>query len=1049
MAVDIGPKIGIDGEAEFRKQINLISQQIKTFGSELQAVTSEFDQNADSMEALNAKNVVLNKSIEAQEQKLAQLKKGLSESQRLYGENDTKTLKWQQSVNKATTDLNKMKSQVKTNENAMENLGGEVDNTTDAMDDAGESAHTFGDMLKASLVADMVIGSLKGIVGGLKQITEESREYRKIMGSLEISSEQAGYSAQETTKTYQELYGVLADNQTAATTTANLQALGLAQADLNKLVDGTVGAWAKYGDSIPIDGLAEAINETVKTGAVTGTFADVLNWAGTSEDDFNSKLEKAGDSTERANLVLQELANQGLMDAGQAWKENNKSLVEANQAAAEFEETTAKMGEAVEPVLTAAQEAMNGILTVLLSLLSGVDFEGIANGIRSFSSVFSELVKDFQSGSLSISDVFSKIQEKIKEVLQKVLVEIKARLPDFLQGGTEMIKKMISGLSEMIPKVNALAGQIISELITILLSSLPDILKSGSEILLSMINGIRGMLPELAETAVSIIQNLIRTLIEHLPDILETGITLLGELIAGIIGAIPDLIIGILDVIAGIVDTLSTYDWKQVGGDILKGLANGISGFVGTVIDAAKEAAGKIAGAFKEFFDIHSPSRLMRNEVGKQITAGIAEGIRDNAVYAKKSVDEVADAILKEAEKKLSNYKVYHNLTLADEVAFWEEIRKETEEGTQARIDADKKYFDAKKDLNTQLLTAEKSYKDNVSRVYQELNENIKSTWEDYRNEVDSLISSIKSQMGLFDRFEAETDLTSSNLIDNLESQVEGLENWQESLNVLKNRGIPDAMVKELEDMGVSAAGEVELITEMTDNELSRYVRLWRQKNELAREAAEEQLEPLLKSTKQKINDLRIAAGEELKTYQQEYVDAMENIGAMLIQPVTAIKNELVDTFTQIVGMIANTIGTQAGTRQNKNQYAQVAGNIVESASGLPQEFYGIGSSSIDGIIQGLQSNSEKLFSAVHTLMQQAAEEARESLGLEPGTYSGNYSREVPQAANANANIMKNLVTGIKNMQVVLNDGTLVGKLSPAIDGMISGYSSSKGRYYT
>lgn len=1049
MAVDIGPKIGIDGEAEFRKQINLISQQVKTFGSELQAVTSEFDQNADSMESLSAKNTVLNKSIGAQEQKLEQLKKGLSESQRLYGENDTKTLQWQQTVNRATADLNKMKSQVKNNEHAMEDLGDEVDDTAEAMEDAGESAHTFGDLLKANLVTDMVVGALKGIAGGLKQITEESKEYRKIMGSLEISSEQAGYSAQETTQTYKELYGVLADNQTAATTTANLQALGLAQEDLNKLMDGTVGAWAKYGDSIPIDGLAEAINETVKTGAVTGTFADVLNWAGSSEDDFNAKLEKAGNSTERANLVLQELADQGLMDAGKAWQENNKSLVEANQAAAGFEDTTAKIGEKVEPVMTAVQEAMNGILLAVLNLISGWDFEKIANGIRDFSSLFLGLTTDFQSGSQGISDAFSKIQEKVKEILHKILLEIKARLPDFIKSGTEMVKKLISGITEVIPKLNALAGQMLSEILDIILSNLPEILKSGTEILLSLIKGISGMLPKLAETAVSIIKKLISNLIHNLPDILETGVTLLGELAAGIIKALPDIIEAALKIISGIVNELKQYDWKQVGKDILAGLANGIRNFIGDVIDAAKEAAGQISKAFKDFFDIHSPSRLMRDEVGRQITRGIAEGIRADKNYAKKSAEEVSDAILKAAEKKLSNYKVYNDLTLADEAAFWDEIRREATEGTQARIDADKKYYDAKKALNDQLVSTEKEYKETISKIHKELSENIQSAWKGYQDELDSVSKSIKSQMGLFDRFEAETELTAEDLLDNLESQVYGLRDWQNSLNALKDRNVPDEFVKELEDMGVSAAGEVELLNEMTDSELSRYVRMWRDKNMLAREAAEEQLEPLLKTTRQQIGKLQAEAAKELDAYQNEYIEAMEQIGVLLVQPLTTIKKELLGNFTSIVGMIASTIGFQAGTKQNQNQYSQVAKNIVAAAAGLPDDFYAIGTNTVDSTIQGLQSKEGSLYAYVENMMRKASEIATAAIGSDYGSLSADYSNAAPRTANASATMLSSISQNLANMRVVLNDGTLVGKLSPRIDGAIGGYTRTTGRYFT
>ena len=98
----------------------------------------------------------------------------------------------------------------------------------------------------------------------MKDIADESREYMKIMGSLEISSQAAGYTAEQTASSYKTLYGVLGDDQTAATTTANLQALGLSQSQLDQIINGTIGAWATYGDSIPIDSLSEAINETVK-----------------------------------------------------------------------------------------------------------------------------------------------------------------------------------------------------------------------------------------------------------------------------------------------------------------------------------------------------------------------------------------------------------------------------------------------------------------------------------------------------------------------------------------------------------------------------------------------------------------------------------------------------------------------------------------------------------------------------------------------------------------------------------------------------------------
>lgn len=365
MAVDIGPKIGIDGEAEFRKQINNITQQVKTYASEMQVLSTAFDDNTDAEETMTRKSAVLSQEIEAQQKKIELLQRGLSEAAQKFGETDDKTLRWQQAVNRATADLNKMQAELKQNESAMNRLENETDDVSEALDDAGNSAVGFGDILSANLAADAITGGISNIISGLRQVSEESREYRKIMGSLEVSSEKAGYSADETADAYNKLYGVLGDSQTAATTTANLQALGLEQGQLNELINGTIGAWTTYGDSIPIDGLAESINETVKAGTVTGTFADVLNWAGTSEDEFNEKMAACSTESERANLILQELANQGLIAAGEGWQQNNASLMAANQATADHEAAMAELGETVEPIFTKIQEKITQVVLKL------------------------------------------------------------------------------------------------------------------------------------------------------------------------------------------------------------------------------------------------------------------------------------------------------------------------------------------------------------------------------------------------------------------------------------------------------------------------------------------------------------------------------------------------------------------------------------------------------------------------------------------------------------------------------------------------------------
>ncbi|HIX16956.1 MAG TPA: hypothetical protein H9860_01445 [Candidatus Gemmiger faecavium] len=407
MAVNIGPKIGIDGEAQFRKEINGIIQQSKTLASEMKAVTSAFDANDKSQEALAAQTKVLTKQIETQQQRVNKLTDGLNAAAKQFGENDARTQKWQQAVNEATAELNRMKSQLSGLENSIGDVG-------DAMDDASRSALSFKDVFSANAIVE----AAKSIGSAISDVVESTTEYRKIIGTLETSSQEAGYTAEQTAEAYGQLYVALGDDQTAATATANLQALKLGQQDLMNMLELVTGAWATYGDSIPIDSLAESINETIRSGTVTGTFADVLNWgtqegekfgvtmkanteankawndavadAETAEDYFNLALQSASSEAERANIVMQAMASQGLAKTAEAWYENNKDIVDANNAQLEFTENAAEFSERVSPAVNEIKEGFNGIFEEILNLTEGIDFSAVAEEIRSGFSYFTE-----------------------------------------------------------------------------------------------------------------------------------------------------------------------------------------------------------------------------------------------------------------------------------------------------------------------------------------------------------------------------------------------------------------------------------------------------------------------------------------------------------------------------------------------------------------------------------------------------------------------------------------------------------------------------------
>ena len=371
-----GITVEIGGDTTgLNKALSGVNKEIKSTQSQLKDVERLLKMDPGNTELLRQKYELLNKSVGETEKKLDSLKDAEKQVQAQFergdiGEDQYNALK--REIIETESSLGKMKAEAKSakseldkiDEKPIEEVKKAADDAGDELEKAGKKASNFGDYLKAGAVVE----GAKAIAGALKDVTEETKEYQKIMGSLEASSKLAGYSAEQTKESYKQLYGFLGDDQTAATTLANLQALGLTQDELTEMIKGTVGAWANYGDSIPIDSLAESINETAKVGKVTGTFADVLNWAGKSEDDFNEKLLACGNESERTKLIMQELASQGLEAAADEWKENNKALYENNQANAELQEQLALLGEKVLPIITTVVGAVAGFLEIFNEL---------------------------------------------------------------------------------------------------------------------------------------------------------------------------------------------------------------------------------------------------------------------------------------------------------------------------------------------------------------------------------------------------------------------------------------------------------------------------------------------------------------------------------------------------------------------------------------------------------------------------------------------------------------------------------------------------------
>lgn len=163
MAINIGPKIGIDGESQYRKELSNIIQQQKTLQSEMNVVTSSFAKNTTAEEKNTAVSKILAEQVKVQKERVEQLAAMLQKSAEKYGENDTKTLKWKEAVNSATSELNKMERELEESSKSTDNLG-------DALEGAEKGAFSFGDALKANVLAQAIVDGVKRLASAIKDM---------------------------------------------------------------------------------------------------------------------------------------------------------------------------------------------------------------------------------------------------------------------------------------------------------------------------------------------------------------------------------------------------------------------------------------------------------------------------------------------------------------------------------------------------------------------------------------------------------------------------------------------------------------------------------------------------------------------------------------------------------------------------------------------------------------------------------------------------------------------------------------------------------------
>ncbi|WP_368373704.1 hypothetical protein [[Clostridium] symbiosum] len=302
------------------------------------------------------------------------------------------------------------------------------------------------------------------------------------------------------------------------------------------------------------------------------------------------------------------------------------------------------LGESVANVASNIIPVITNIITSVPTLLVALIPQLIPIVISGAQQLAQGLIDGFSQALPAISGVSTQIPDG-------VITAISTGLPSILQKGVEVITNVANGILQNLPSLISTAGNILGQLLNAFLAGLPGMLDAGVKLVGNIGTGLLQNGPTVLAAIGNVIAQLLSSIVSHLPEILAKGIEIIGKLAAGIIQAIPDVVSAIPKVISGIVKGFTSHDWGSIGKNLIEGIASGITGAAGRIAEAAKNAAKRAYESAKEFLGINSPSKLMRDEVGKFIPAGIAEGINQNAKVI--NFDAVSNHIVSSAKSTI------------------------------------------------------------------------------------------------------------------------------------------------------------------------------------------------------------------------------------------------------------------------------------------------------------------------------------------------------------------------------------------------------------
>lgn len=697
-----GGTIKLEGESQYRKAISQISAELKVMGSEMSKVTAEFGKNNTSTEALLKTNENLTNKINKQKEKIDILKSALTEASEKYGENDKKTLNWQNSLNKAESELILMQKELEKNnkilgENA-EELKENSNNLKDfgeQSDESGKKVLSLGDIIKANLISDAIKSGLSSMVNSVKQFgsmligvgkqaLESYSDYEQLSGGVETLFKDSSDVVKSYASNAYKTAGMSANEYMETVTSFSASLLQSLNKDTAKS--------AEVADMAIIDMSDNANKMGTSMESIQNAYQGFAKQNYTMLD--NLKLGYGGTQEEMQRLLKDATAISGI-------EYNIDNLSDVYQAIHVIQGELGITGTTAKEASTTIQGSISSLKSAWSNMLTGIaddnaDFGTLVTNLND--SLITALNNILPRIDVILSGVSELIVTGANEILPNLInigisaitnliKGISLNLPQVLESAKTIMSSLMNGFIEVLPELTNIAFQLIETFVTSLIEMLPQILEAGILLLTELINGIANSLPTLIPTIVNAVILMATTLIDNVDMLIDAAIQLIMGLADGLIEALPILIEKAPEIIQKLIDAFARNFPKiiQAGGELIGKLVMGLLGsaykllevapqLIQNILSGIKEQFGAIVEAggnlisgiwegitgkwewlkekifsfatgitdsIKEFFGIHSPSKLFEDEIGVNLALGLGNGFRNQMETVKQEMQNV------------------------------------------------------------------------------------------------------------------------------------------------------------------------------------------------------------------------------------------------------------------------------------------------------------------------------------------------------------------------------------------------------------------------